>query len=81
MRIAWGGQIESNGRRHSENRSIERNISERDIVKIISDYNEIESQSINCNRYYRRLENRNICVVAVLLGVDEYEIITVFEVT
>ena len=78
MQIIWGGKIESNGKRHSENRSIRRQISMDMIKQTIVHPERTTTQSSDCMRYFKTFENRMIGVVAVDLGNDRYEIITVF---
>jgi len=78
MEIFWGGKLESNGKRHSENRSIKRQISIDMIKQTLSNPERTTKQSEDCLRYFKTFENRMIGVIAVDLGNDIYEIITVF---
>ena len=78
VQITWGGKIENNGKRHRENRAIERNISEDMIKQVISEPERTERQSSDCLRYFKSVDDRSICIVALNPAENTYEVITCF---
>ena len=77
MKILWGGRLEKNGRRHSENRAIKRGISLAMIQQTIAQAEVVVIQSEDCNRYYKTFD-KCLCVVAVTKIMNRHEVITCF---
>ncbi|NQU63132.1 MAG: DUF4258 domain-containing protein [SAR324 cluster bacterium] len=80
MMIVWGGKLEGNGKRHSQNRSERRNITKDMVIMTLDKPDRTEIQSIDCKRYYKTFSNEEVCIVAVNQSNDEYSVITCFKV-
>ena len=78
MKVIWGGKIETNGLRHSQERAMKRNISLAQIEAALAVPDETEIQSLDCRRYVKQFDERHLRIVAVNKGNDVYEIITCF---
>jgi hypothetical protein len=81
MKIIWGGKLEGNRKRHSENRSMRRGITKEMIKSVITEPDRTEIQSMDCKRYYKQITEKDVCIVAVDEGNEQFTIITCFEVS